>query len=210
MNVLLENQELQTKEVFYSLDETRLEPNAVFRLDLSNRKLRHVPEEIRNLKNIQELILAKNPIRELPVWMDELNYLQKLDISDTKISLLKRIKNLPHLSEIKCKNSLINRIELNSFLRKHPDCSIEANPSLRKNPKLLLEVIKTLFIILMIMAATYGIMLAITPTSKDTWRFFLFFVLFIIAVVSTAVVINKIVIFIKTKVLKKANEQNFY
>jgi len=97
------------KELNYALDHA----DSVFALDLSKKKLKFVPEEIKKLPNLQWLKLSKNNLKDIPSWMGDLVSLQYLDLSNndlvelpTSIGKLENvyylglnqnlIENLPH------------------------------------------------------------------------------------------------------------------
>lgn len=86
--VLLDTVALSQKRNFRSLVEAKLQPDSVFKLDLSRQKRKEVPEEIRSFKNIQVLKLTRNKLKELPSWIGELKNLQVLDISYNDLSSL--------------------------------------------------------------------------------------------------------------------------
>lgn len=74
---LLPHQALDSVRTFHSLERALLVPDSVYRLDLSRKKLREVPEAVRQLKNLNALDLGRNKLKELPAWMNELQYLQE-------------------------------------------------------------------------------------------------------------------------------------
>lgn len=97
------------KELNYALDHA----DSVFALDLSKKKLKFVPEEIKKLPNLQWLKLSKNNLKDIPSWVGDLVSLQYLDLSNndlvelpTSIGKLENvyylglnqnlIENLPH------------------------------------------------------------------------------------------------------------------
>ena len=53
----LQMEALKEKEPFFTLEDAMKNPNRVFRLNLSGKKLSEVPPEIFNFPNIQELDL---------------------------------------------------------------------------------------------------------------------------------------------------------
>jgi len=57
----------QSDKIYYSLEETAgVNPDSVFRLDLSKSKLTAVPETIYQFTNLRELNLSQNKLKSLP------------------------------------------------------------------------------------------------------------------------------------------------
>jgi Leucine-rich repeat (LRR) protein len=85
---LLSQTELDTVRTYHSLASALKHPDSVFRLDLSHRKLREVPEDIRKLKNLNALDLGRNKLKELPGWMNELQYMQEFSAGKNKFTAI--------------------------------------------------------------------------------------------------------------------------
>lgn len=79
---------LAEKRTFRNLSDALLQPDSVFKLDLSRQKRKAVPEEIRRLKALRILRLKGNNLRELPDWIGELKNLQELDVSNNRLTAL--------------------------------------------------------------------------------------------------------------------------
>lgn len=98
---LLSQAELDSTKEFYSLESALKDPDHVYRLQLTKKKLKAVPEEIRQLKNLNALDLGKNKLRELPEWMGELVYMQEFRAPQNKFTAMPgsvcRWKNLKRL-----------------------------------------------------------------------------------------------------------------
>ncbi|MBS1570679.1 MAG: leucine-rich repeat domain-containing protein [Bacteroidetes bacterium] len=83
---LLPQTALDTVRTFHSLERALQHPDSVYRLDLSHKKLKQVPEEIRRLKNLNALDLGRNKLRDLPGWMNELRYMQEFSAGRNKFT----------------------------------------------------------------------------------------------------------------------------
>lgn len=60
----------QKDRMFDSIEEAMLvNPDSVYRLDLSRKKLTDIPKEIQNFKNLRELDLSKNKLENLPDFL---------------------------------------------------------------------------------------------------------------------------------------------
>jgi len=83
---LLDRIALDSVRTYRSLERAMKEPDAVYRLDLSGQKLKEVPEEIRQLRNLNHLDLGSNKLKSVPDWLGELVHMQELRISRNKLS----------------------------------------------------------------------------------------------------------------------------
>ena len=85
------------KELNYALDHA----DSVFALDLSKKKLKLVPEEIKKLPNLQWLKLSKNNLKDIPSWIGDLVNLQYLDLSNNNLvelpSSIGKLENVYYL-----------------------------------------------------------------------------------------------------------------
>ncbi len=77
-----------TSYVYRSISAASADPDAVFKLNLSNRKLRQFPPEIFNFKNLRELDISHNKIDSIPERISELQNLQRLVASNNKLTSL--------------------------------------------------------------------------------------------------------------------------
>lgn len=82
---LLSPAALDSVRVFRSVERALASPDVVYRLDLSGKKLKELPEELRQLKNLNALDLSGNKLRTVPDWLGELTNLQELRISRNKL-----------------------------------------------------------------------------------------------------------------------------
>lgn len=105
---LLDSSQLSAVPVYNNLDQALQNPDKVYRLNLSKKKLKTFPIEILKLKNLQELNLSKNKIDSLPNRIGTLTRLQILNVSGNKLVKLPdsigELKNLKKL--IASRNSL--------------------------------------------------------------------------------------------------------
>ena len=84
------NQQLITDSnyIYRSLSVALTNPDLVYRLNLSKRKLKVFPADILKLKNLVELDLSHNRIDSLPKEIGSLTNLQHLNISNNNLSQL--------------------------------------------------------------------------------------------------------------------------
>ena len=83
---LLTQAQLDTAHTYHSLERALAEPEKVLRLDLSGKKLKQVPDEIRRLPNLNALDLSGNKLKELPAWLGELQSMQEFRASRNKLA----------------------------------------------------------------------------------------------------------------------------
>lgn len=81
---LLDRLGLDSVRTYRSVESAMKEPLAVYRLDLSGSKLKALPEELRQLRNLNHLDLGHNKLKELPAWLGELVHMQELRLSRNK------------------------------------------------------------------------------------------------------------------------------
>lgn len=82
---LLDAAALDSVRTFRSLESAMKDPDHVYRLDLSDKKLKEVPD-LRQFKNLNALDLSHNKLRTLPVWITELANLQELRVSRNRLA----------------------------------------------------------------------------------------------------------------------------
>ena len=82
---LLSQTALDSTREFYSIESAMKEPDKVYRLQLTKKKLKEVPPEIRQLKNLNALDLGRNKLKELPEWLGELQYMQEFRAGQNKL-----------------------------------------------------------------------------------------------------------------------------
>ena len=104
----------QADSTWYTLEEARLvNPDSVFRLDLSRSKLREIPNEIYQYHNVRELNLAQNKLQNLPDTFFFPN-LQILNIEKNELDTF---------SSAICKHSELRQLYLGkNDIRYVPDC----------------------------------------------------------------------------------------
>lgn len=81
---LLAPSALDTVPVFHGMAKALQHPDSVYRLDLSGKKLKVVPEELRRFRNLNALDLGRNRLKELPGWMNEFQYMQEFSAGRNK------------------------------------------------------------------------------------------------------------------------------
>ncbi len=82
---LLDSLTLTQQKVYKDLNIALSQPDSVFALDLSRKKLKTVPEELKKLPNLQWLKLDRNNLKEVPSWIGDLTSLQYLDLSNNNL-----------------------------------------------------------------------------------------------------------------------------
>ena len=106
---LLDSAQIKVAPIFDNLNEALQNPDKVYRLDLSKKKLKAFPMEILKFKNLQELDLSKNKLDSLPEQIGLLSNLQILNVSGNKLIYLPdsigELKNLKKISG--SRNSLL-------------------------------------------------------------------------------------------------------
>ncbi|MEO8147903.1 MAG: leucine-rich repeat domain-containing protein [Bacteroidia bacterium] len=99
---LLDSAALAQQKTFFSLQDALLKPDSVFKLNLSKKKLKEVPPQVFQFKNLQVLNLSKNSLKEIPPQIGQLKNLQNFNAASNN---LKRIP--PEIG------SLINLVHIN-------------------------------------------------------------------------------------------------
>lgn len=106
---LLDTAALMAQPIYDDLNEALQNPDKVYRLDLSRKKLKTFPMEILKFKNLQELNMSKNKLDSLPEKIGTLTNLQMLNVSGNKLLYLPdsigELKNLKKL--VGSRNSLL-------------------------------------------------------------------------------------------------------
>lgn len=74
-----------TKYIYRSLTEALVNPEKVYRLNLSRQKLDSFPDKIFLFKNLLELDLSRNRIEEIPPEIGTLVHLTKLNLANNKL-----------------------------------------------------------------------------------------------------------------------------
>lgn len=108
---LLDSLALDTLKAFTSMDLALNEPGNVVKLVLRKKKLKEIPVEIYQFKNLQYLDLGKNNIKVLPPAIGDLQSLQVLILSKNKIEVLP--KEISALKNLRVLN--VNQNELTSI-----------------------------------------------------------------------------------------------
>lgn len=71
--------------IYTDLQQALQEPEKVYHLDLSKKKLEEFPMDILKLTNLRTLKLAKNKIKSVPEEIQQLTHLVELDVSNNKL-----------------------------------------------------------------------------------------------------------------------------
>jgi Leucine-rich repeat (LRR) protein len=82
---LLDSLSLSQQKVYKDLSFALSQPDSVFALDLSKKKLKTLPDDLKKLPNLQWLKLEKNNLKEIPTWIGDFTNLQYLDLSNNNL-----------------------------------------------------------------------------------------------------------------------------
>lgn len=109
---ILEPEELMRMPVYKSIEAARAaNPDSVFRLSLRGKKLKHIPAEVYQFKNLQWLDLSRNRITTLNDSIGLLLSLTDLNLGYNKLKTLPAaIGSLKHLSVLKLHKNLITHL----------------------------------------------------------------------------------------------------
>lgn len=95
---LLSAAALSRQKTFYSLEEALINPAEVYKLSLTDQKIKELSPEIGKLTNLQWLSLSENKLKELPEELGNCTKLEFLTIFDNKLKsmpeVLKQCRNL--------------------------------------------------------------------------------------------------------------------
>lgn len=98
---LLSQAALDSTKEFYSIASALKEPDKVYRLQLTKKKYKVLPEEIRQFKNLNALDIGKNKLKELPDWLGELVYIQEFRAPQNKFGEMPAVVcQWPHLKRL--------------------------------------------------------------------------------------------------------------
>lgn len=99
---LLDSSALSQQKTFYSLQDALVNPDSVFKLNLSKKKLKEVPKEVFVFKNLQVLNLSKNSFKEIPQQIGDLKNLQDFNASNNYLTAIPSqiglLENMVHLN----------------------------------------------------------------------------------------------------------------
>ncbi len=108
---VIEFEALDSAHVYTNLEEALLNPKLVYRLDLTKKKYKVFPEEIFLLVNLNELILDRNKLQEIPDRIAGMKYLQRLSVSRNELEEFNpKICNLVSLKELDLSDNYIEEI----------------------------------------------------------------------------------------------------
>ncbi len=109
---ILEPEELVRMPVYKSMEAARsVNPDSVFRLSLRGKKLKQIPAEVYQFKNLQWLDLSRNKLTELNDSIGLLLSLTELNLGYNKLKTLPASTgNLKHLSVLKLHKNLIAQL----------------------------------------------------------------------------------------------------
>lgn len=106
--------DLDTAKVYTDIEKALENPEIVCRLDLTRKRLKEVPEDILQFKNLQELNLNRNKLDSLPPWLNQLQNLMIFSASRNEIETIpKEICRLPELHVLDMSNNYLKAIPKN-------------------------------------------------------------------------------------------------
>ncbi|MCS7084612.1 MAG: leucine-rich repeat domain-containing protein [Bacteroidia bacterium] len=110
---ILSDKELERVRWHYRVEDGYDNPDAVYKLDLSGKRLSKFPVEIFVFKNLHVLNLADNKIDSLPADIDRLQSLVSLNLNNNRINRLPdNLGNLRHLRHLYLARNLLHRFPL--------------------------------------------------------------------------------------------------
>ncbi|MEO1448605.1 MAG: leucine-rich repeat domain-containing protein [Bacteroidota bacterium] len=146
---VLAAEELRRAKWFYSMSEAMREPEKVYKLSLSRKKLKRmptdiimrfpnlqvlnlsqnkikeIPDEIIRLKNLQTLILHHNKLRKLPADMREMGELQELYLGYNKfIQVPAWVGGLGKLRRLDITSNQLTLYEIELVQKRLPRCEV--------------------------------------------------------------------------------------
>ena len=99
--VLLNPQQLKREKDYLSMEEALKEPLKVYKLNLKGQKLKEIPAEISQLKNLQVLNLSENRLKVVGAEIGILKNLQFLSLYGNSLRTLpNEMRNLSHLETL--------------------------------------------------------------------------------------------------------------
>lgn len=97
-HTLLNNTQLDNQPWFHNLDSALANPDKVYKLSLIDQKIKVLPEEFGNFKNLQVLNLSNCKLKRVPVEIKACKNLQIVSLYGNKIKFLppemRELKNL--------------------------------------------------------------------------------------------------------------------
>lgn len=106
--------DLDTAKVYSDIAKALENPDYVYRLNLTRKRLKEVPEEILQFKNLQELNLNRNKLDSLPPWLNQLQNLMVFSASRNEIEAIpKELCRLPELRVLDMSNNYLKAIPEN-------------------------------------------------------------------------------------------------
>ncbi|HQV00841.1 MAG: leucine-rich repeat domain-containing protein [Bacteroidia bacterium] len=98
----LDSTTLSIQKTYFSLSDALQQPDSVYKLNISKKKIKTWPNEIYKFKNLQVLNISKNDLTTLPDSIYLLNNLQVLIASNNKLTAIPAnigaLKGLTHIN----------------------------------------------------------------------------------------------------------------
>lgn len=95
---ILSNAQLEKQPTFDNLDSALANPDAVYKLSLTDQKLKTLPADFGNLRNLQTLNLSNCKLKSIPFEIRECKNLQVVSLYGNKIRFIpaemRELKNL--------------------------------------------------------------------------------------------------------------------
>lgn len=146
---LLNAEQLQRAQWFYSMTEAMRDPSKVYKLSLTRQKLKRlpmdvimrfpnlqvlnvsqnkikeIPDEITRLKNLQILILHHNKLRNMPAGMRDLNELRELYLGYNKfIQMPAWVGGLGKLRRLDLTSNQLTLLDIEQVQKRLPRCEV--------------------------------------------------------------------------------------
>jgi Leucine-rich repeat (LRR) protein len=108
---VLDTLALDSIKTYFSIKSAMKNPDQVYKLKLSKKKLTEFPPEILTFKNLNYLDLSKNKISTIPNEIATLKYLQHLDLSKNRIDSF----SVAMCSLVNLRNVIVSQNDMEGF-----------------------------------------------------------------------------------------------
>lgn len=88
LHPILNTEQLAKQRTYYNLDSALANPDDVYKLSITDQKLKVIPTEIGTLRNLQLLNISNCKVKVLPLEIKECKNLQDINLSANKLRFL--------------------------------------------------------------------------------------------------------------------------